>query len=160
MFEFIANFYDENFCDGILINNALDHCIDPYKSIIECLYVLKEGGTMRMRHHRAEAVYGSYCGLHKWNLDYNSNDEFIIWNQANAVNISNCFKKIADIKIVHSDDNSQRDDQFIAVDITKKKSFDLEDFFDLKKERRQLAFLVECLMNWIAEHNYYFTENS
>lgn len=38
LFEFMANFYEENFCDAIVISNALDHCIDPYKSLIECLY--------------------------------------------------------------------------------------------------------------------------
>jgi hypothetical protein len=45
MFEFIADFYDVDYVDYIIINNALDHCIDPFKSIIECLHVLKSGGT-------------------------------------------------------------------------------------------------------------------
>jgi ubiquinone/menaquinone biosynthesis C-methylase UbiE len=44
MFEFMADFYEENYADYIIINNALDHCIDPFKSIIECLHVLKCGG--------------------------------------------------------------------------------------------------------------------
>lgn len=33
LFEFMANFYEENYSDAIIISNALDHCIDPY---IEC----------------------------------------------------------------------------------------------------------------------------
>lgn len=156
MFEFIANFFDENYCDGILINNALDHCIDPYKSIIECLYVLKTGRSMRMVHHRAEAVREGYGGLHKWNIDYNGNNDFIIWNRENAVNISENLREIADIEVVHPDDDTPRNGQYVAVDITKKEDFPLEIFFDTKQEQRQLAFLVEGLMNWIAEHNEEF----
>lgn len=152
MFEFIADSFAENYCDGILINNALDHSIDPYKSIIECLYVLKNGGKMRLHHHLSEAVNGNFDGLHKWNFDYNAKNEFTIWNLENAVNVSEELKQIADIEVVHSDDNVDRKDQFITVDITKKGKFDLESFIDINQEQRQLAFLAAGLMNWIAEH--------
>ena len=159
LFEFIANFYKENYCDVILINNALDHCIDPYKSIIECLYVLKKGGKMRLRHRRSEAVYEAYYGLHKWNIDYSGRDELIIWNQENAVNVSECLREIADIKLEHTGDQEPRDIQLITAEITKKKDFQLENFFEMRKEQRQLAFLIEGLMNWIAEHdNSYLAE--
>lgn len=37
LFELIATFYKKEGADGIMINNALDHCIDPFKAIVECL---------------------------------------------------------------------------------------------------------------------------
>lgn len=48
MFEFMAVFFQKEYADVILIENALDHCIDPLKSLIECLQVLKTGGLMRV----------------------------------------------------------------------------------------------------------------
>lgn len=152
MFEFAANFFKENYCDAILINNALDHCIDPYKSIVECLYVLKKGGTMRLWHARAEGINEAYCGLYKWNVDYNDENEFVIWNKENSVNISQKLKEIASIHVIHTDDGIPRDQQSVTVEIVKRRDFQLQDFFDMTKESRQLAFLVEGLMTWIAEH--------
>lgn len=152
MFEFIANFFERDYCDAILINNALDHCIDPYKSVIECLYILKKGGTMRLGHGRAEAVNAAYEGLHRWNIDYNGENEFIIWNQENSVNVSRELREIADIKVTYTSDDIPREEQCVIVELIKKKDFQLHDFLDMTKERRQLAFLVEGLMRWIAEH--------
>ena len=152
MFEFAANFFEENFCDVILINNALDHCIDPYKSIIECLYILKVGGKIRLRHRRAEAVNTAYGGLHKWNIDYDGQDRFILWNDKNAVNVSTNLREVADITLVHGEETCSRENQMITIEVVKKRSFPLEDFFNMEDERHQLAFLVEGLMNWISRH--------
>ncbi len=78
MFEFMAVFFQKNFADVILIENALDHCVDPLKSVIECMQILKPGGILRLYHHRAEALWEGCLGLHKWNMDYNDNKDFII----------------------------------------------------------------------------------
>lgn len=152
MFEFMANFFAENYSDAIIINNALDHCIDPYKSIIECLYILKKGGIIHLNHRRAEAVFENYHGLHKWNIDYDNNNNFVIWNNENAVNVSQCLKDIADIKVTHSDDHLVRSEQFVIVDIVKLDDFNLEKFFDIKKDMHYLTSFIENLMDWIA-HN-------
>lgn len=153
MFEFMANFYEENYCDVIIINNALDHCIDPYKSIIECIYILKKGGKMRLNHRRSEAIFEKYAGLHKWNIDYDAQDNLIFWNDKNAINVSESLKSIADIKVTHTDDYMTRIDQKVIVDITKVDNFKLEQFFDMEKERYYLAFLIKNIMQWIADNN-------
>jgi len=150
LFEFIADFYKENSCDAILINNALDHCIDPYKSFLECLYILKCGGIMRLTHRRAEAVYEAYHGLHKWNIDCTSQNKLIFWNQENAINVSEQLKRIADVKVMATNEDAPRVSQNIIVEVVKKSSFSLGDFFTVDQEQRQLAFLVNGLMNWIA----------
>lgn len=155
MFEFMASIYPENYSSAIIINNALDHCIDPYKSIIECLYVLKKGGTLHLNHRSAEAVFENYHGLHKWNIDYDDNNNFIIWNNENAVNISENLKNIANIKIIHSDDYLTREQQFIIIDITKLNNFNLEDFFDIKKDLHCLTFFIGNLMSWISHYSNY-----
>lgn len=153
MFEFVANFFDRNYCDAIIINNALDHCIDPYKAIIECIYILKKNGYMYLGHRRAEAVRGVYCGLHKWNIDYDEKNNLIIWNNENAVNVSEKLSVVADIKVEHQDDYSDRKNQFISVIINKKEDFELGTYINIEKERYDLASFIKKLMFWIA-NNY------
>ena len=151
MFEFMADFYEENYSDVILINNDLDHCIDPFKSVVECLFVLKVDGKLRMKHRRAEALYEKYSGLHKWNIDYDQHDNFIIWNENNAVNVSDVLKEVADITVVHAEDGTSRTNQFVNIEITKKKSFALEQYIDEKNERYYLANVIESLMKYFAD---------
>lgn len=151
MFEFMADFYEENYSDLILINNALDHCIDPFKSVVECLFVLKVDGKLRMKHRRAEALYEKYSGLHKWNIDYDNNDNFIIWNENNAVNVTDVLKEVADITVVHAEDGTSRTNQFLNIEITKNKSFDLNQYIDEKNERYYLANIIESLMKYFAD---------
>lgn len=153
MFEFMANFYPPNYADAIIINNALDHCIDPYKSLIECLYILKVGGKMHLRHRRAEAIYEKYHGLHKWNLDYDQNDNLIFWNSENAVNITESLNHIITMQISHTDNYLPRIDQTIIVDIVKTDDFKLEEFVDIEKERYHLTSFIEQIMCWIADNN-------
>ena len=156
LFEFISSFYNENYCDVILINNALDHCIDPFKSIIECLYVLKMNGVMRLVHRRAEGVFEKYSGFHKWNLDYNEENEFIIWNENCAVNISEQLFKIAEVKIQHSGECTLRRDSYLTVEITKKKDFELSQFKDLHQEAIYLAKMCSGLMQKYADSSIEF----
>lgn len=152
MFEFMANFFEKNYSDIIIINNALDHCIDPYKSLIECAYVLKTGGKMFLFHRRAEAVNDGYSGLHKWNLDYSDND-FLIWNNENSVNISQQLKSILQVDVIHSDSTMSREDQIVIVEITKVRDFQLNEFIDISKERNRLAAVIEKIMGWAANIN-------
>lgn len=144
LFEFLANFYPENYADYIIINNALDHCIDPYKSIIDCIYVLKKGGTLHLRHRQSEAVFEDWNGLHKWNIDYNKNEELIIWNRENAVNISQSLKDIVDVNVKHFDD--ERAKCKIIATITKKKEFNICDYYSWEEESKACFLLMDKLM--------------
>lgn len=152
MFEFAADFFKENLCDAIMINNALDHCIDPYKSVVECLYVLKPGGIMHLNHHRAEAVYEDYQGLHKWNIDYNDTNDFIIWNQTNSVNVTEKIREYADVSVIHTADFSARAEQDIIIDIVKRSNFPLSNFFDMEQERYLLGSVISGLMHWASQN--------
>lgn len=156
LFEFIANFYEEDCCDAIIINNALDHCIDPYKALVECLFILKPDGMMRLNHRIAEAVFENNCGLHKWNIDYNSNKNLIIWNHKNAINVSKELENIADIKVMHSDNCIPRNEQNIIVEIKKKIHFSLNEFIDIEKERMYLACFIKHMMAWSSRNNIVF----
>lgn len=151
LFELIANFYKKESVDGIMINNALDHCIDPFKAIVECLYILKPNKSICTLHRRAEAVREKYTGLHRWNVDYNAKDHLIIWNGSNAINVTEALETVADIKLNHAEENAVREKQMILVEIRKKQSFELEDFLDICKERESLAKLIERLMKYYAE---------
>lgn len=151
LFEMIANFYEEESADGIIINNALDHCIDPFKAIVECLYILKPGKYICTVHRRAEAVWEKYTGLHRWNIDYNDEDHLIVWNESNAVDVTEKLKTVADITLKHSEENVGREKQIVKVEIRKKQGFELEQFLDMRKERESLAKLLERLMKYYAE---------
>lgn len=142
MFEFLSLYVGQNVADVILIDNALDHCIDPFKSILECLATLKVGGTLSMRHHKCEAVFEGYSGLHKWNVDVNDNNEFILWNKHNFININEKLAWFAEVCVVY---NNLKDD-FIDINITKMKNFNMNLFYDLNGENSRLAYVIENIM--------------
>jgi len=151
LFELIANFYEEESADGIMINNALDHCIDPFKAIVECLYILKQNKYICTVHRRAEAVHEKYTGLHRWNIDYNNQEHLIIWNENHAIDVTEALRQVADITVSHSKEDVPREKQMIQAEIRKKQGFDLEQFLDMRRERESLARLVERLMKYYAE---------
>lgn len=153
LFEFIAHFYEKESADGIIINNALDHCIDPFKSIIECLYILKVNRKIGLLHRRAEAVYEKYTGMHKWNIDYDTRMHLLIWNQDNAMDLTEVLKDIVEIKVIPLGQEKPREKQVIQVEITKKRSFELGQYVDLKKECFLLSGLLNQLMKYFAENN-------
>ena len=59
----------------------------------------------------------------------------------------------ADIKVCHTKDDVLREKQRVYVEIRKKQVFDLELFFDIREERRNLAKLLERLMQYYAENS-------
>ncbi len=151
LFEFAAHFFEKNYSDLIIIHNALDHCIDPYKSILECLYVLKPGGRMHLDHRMNEAEFEDYIGLHQWNIDCDGAGNFVIWNEENAINVSEALKDIADMKISFADDAYGW--KFMIAEITKLRDFNLDEFIGMEQECRELALFVQKLMGWIAGEN-------
>lgn len=146
LFEFLSLSFEKESANFIIINNALDHCIDPYRSIIQCVYVLKTGGILHLYHRRAEALYENWSGLHKWNVDY-KNDDFTLWNLKNYLNVSKRLKEIAEIKITPSDESVGRAEEFLMVEITKLKDFDINDYLDVKNDERYLMCLLEKIMH-------------
>jgi SAM-dependent methyltransferase len=150
LFEFVDSFLDEEYADLIIINNALDHCIDPYRSIIKCFKVLKVGGVLRLCHRRAEAVYEGWMGLHKWNVDYNDSDEFILWNKDNCINISQKLKDFANVRVVHSDYETDAWETFITVEIEKRDEACIDEF-EYEQDAKELGFLLDLLMKKYAD---------
>ena len=154
MFEFMAYIFAENYADAIIINNALDHCIDPFRSLVECLFVLKENGELHLSHRRAEAVYEKWSGLHRWNIDY-IEEKLVFWNKENAININDILSDYVDINITYND-VLEREEQNIRVKITKKKSFSLREFVDVESDANILAACVKTLMEKQAKDCVYF----
>lgn len=153
MFEFMAVFFQKDFADVILIENALDHCVDPLKSVIECLQVLKPGGLLRLYHHRAEAIWEGCLGLHKWNIDYNDNKEFIIWNENNYININKFFEDDVEVR-VFAEGGEQRSSQYITVEFIKKETFDYLNYINVAEENAQLGKCINSMMAYMAENCY------
>ena len=94
MFEFMGYVFGENYADAIIIENAIDHCVDPFRSLVECLYSLKVDGTLYMAHNQAEALNACWTGLHRWNVDC-IEGAFVFWNKENAINVSETLKKLS-----------------------------------------------------------------
>lgn len=145
-FEFISSFWNGDKADVILIDNALDHCIDPYKSIIECLKIIRVGGVLSTRHRKCEAIYEGYEGLHKWNIDIDENDEFIIWNDRNKINVSKNLNEYVDFEI---ELNGEQD--IIIVQMTLKKSLPNNFYRTVYEDKEALAYVLECIMNKFAD---------
>ncbi len=155
LFEFLGNTFGRNYADYIIVENALDHCIDPWRSLIECLYVLKVDGCMYMSHRRAEAVYENWSGLHKWNIDC-CDKNFLIWNKENAVNVTEKLKDYAEIHVRYDQSVHVRECQNVSVEIIKKRDFGLGDFFDLCSENIVLTRFVDKLMEQLALNSSVF----
>ncbi len=149
LFEFVDSFLPDNYVKCILINNALDHCVEPYRSIVKCLKVLKVGGILRLVHRRAEGFFEGWTGLHKWNIDYNNKGDFVLWNRENEINVSEKLKEVADIKVSHPREYKDPTNCMVTVEITKKTEI-VEDIICYKEEREELAVLLDVLMKKYA----------
>lgn len=153
MFEFMAVFFKKDLADVILIENALDHCVDPLKSVIECLQILKPGGLLRLYHHRAEAIWEGCLGLHKWNIDCNDNKEFIVWNEDNYINVNKFFGDDVEVKVFVQGDE-RRGSQYITVELVKKETYDYLNYINLTEENEQLGRCINSMMVYMAENCY------
>ena len=95
--EELSSFYPINYFDVVHCNNALDHSLEPVRSIEEMLLVVKLGGRIALRHLRNVAELERYVGLHQWNFD-SEGEDFIIWNMDSQVNVTRLFAPYADIR--------------------------------------------------------------
>jgi len=146
MFEFLNLFFENDYADCIIINNALDHCIDPLRSLLSVIRVLKCGGSIFMRHTRATALLENYAGLHKWNLDV-INNHFVIWNESNMIDVSEQFFDFADIEIKFNN-TLEREGQILEIMIRKKKNIKEESYSD--NSSVLLAHCIKSIMNKLA----------
>lgn len=137
MFEFLSLQFPHNYADCIIIDNALDHCIDPFASIVECLNVLKVGGVLSLKHFIDEGCFENGKGLHQWNLN-SDNGEFIIWNQKSYINVSQELRPYTEIEIEISDSFNRRLHPYgmIVCNITKKAECNMQQSY----ERIGIAF--------------------
>ena len=72
--------YKDKSFDIVYCSNALDHCQDPYKALLEMVRICKPGGWIYIRHVAHEGQRHRYRGLHKWNFDMTEDGDCIIWN--------------------------------------------------------------------------------
>lgn len=150
LFEFMAAFYKKNSVDVILIENALDHSINPVKGILECLEILKEKGLLRLFHRKCEAVYEGYAGFHQWNIDYNDNLELIVWNNKNYINVNKLLGTDVEIRIIPMP-AEKRIDQYFVVEIQKRSTYNYTKYVNVELENRQLAKVLRVVMKKWAE---------
>lgn len=155
LFEFLGSTFGRNYADYIIVENALDHCIDPWRSLIECLYVLKLEGRMYLNHRRAEAVYENWSGLHKWNIDC-CDGKFIIWNKENTVNVTENLKDYIEIHMSYDDSVCTREYQNVGVELIKKRDFELNCFLDLSNDNMILTRFIDKLMERLALNSEIF----
>ncbi|MCH1948742.1 hypothetical protein MCJ35_05970 [Enterocloster sp. OA13] len=149
LFEFLSKSLKKGYADIILVDNALDHCIDPFMSILQCLCVLKPGGCLSLKHISNNAVYELYQGLHRWNLDCEQGD-FIIWNQENYINVSKRLEGSVRID-VKQDKESLQGWNNIVVNLTPSEKYRLEDFISPSQEGHQMAVIIKHLFEWMAD---------
>lgn len=150
LLEFVDCFFSPSSIDCIIIDNALDHCVEPYRSLIKCLYVLKKGGIIRLVHRRSEALFEGWQGLHKWNVDYNKENEFILWNKRNAINVSAALEGRAEIKLYHTMDNKLPEDSYVTVEICKTVD-KIDESENYSEDKSVLAYMLDKLMRMYAE---------
>jgi SAM-dependent methyltransferase len=100
--EDLSAFFQNDEFDLVVCQNALDHTFDPWRALRQMIEVSKPGGFVLLRHARNEAVSESYSGLHQWNLDTNSDGDFIIWNEHSSVNVNQLLAGRVDVRVLES----------------------------------------------------------
>ena len=94
-----------------------------------------------------------YAGLHQWNLDYDENDNFIIWNNEIMLNASKRLENIAEINVFHSDEKLPLENQSVWVEMIKKNDFNMDEYLDLSDEKKDMAQIIEKLMELMARED-------
>jgi len=90
--------YPDGFFDIVHCCNALDHCMDPAKALMEMHRVCKPGGYIYLRHFTNVGEHEKYSGLHIWNIDMAGGKDCIIWNQVKSFLLSSSFEGFTTVK--------------------------------------------------------------
>lgn len=149
MFEMLSSSVEKDSCDVVLIDNAIDHCIDPLCAIIECLDVLKVGGVLSTFHHLNEAYRNYYHDMHQWNICMDNKGHFILWNKESFIDVNDELGDYADIS-VQLVDIRRIDVPFGGIICNIKKKKDIPGgLMDASTERQGL--LTKALMERLAD---------
>jgi len=150
MFEFLTYQFGCEYADVILIDNALDHCIDPYCALCECISTVKKGGTVSLKHHENEAFRENYAGLHQWNIFVNEYGELFFWNKNTCINVNKLLEEYVEIKAWHEEGNLQYNPYGAVVcNLTKKK-----DFVNNTNLKEKVGVVMSEMMRKMADVKY------
>lgn len=97
MIEIISGLFSPGSISLMHVRNALDHCADPMRGIIECLACLGIGKILYLNHKPNEAIHEGYRGFHKWNVDLNENGNLILWNKNTIIDVASELKGVANV---------------------------------------------------------------
>lgn len=97
MIENLSASYRNGSVDFIHVRNALDHCLDPMRGIIEALACLRIGGVLYLNHFRNEATRENYRGFHQWNIDLRQGD-LVLWNNDETIYVADRLADCATIE--------------------------------------------------------------
>jgi len=102
--EYLSMAYE---CDStalIIINNALDHCFNPFAGVVQCLKVLKKYGVLYLCHVNNEAERNNYAGFHQFNI-CTENGCLVFWNKSEHINVTDMLRNIAAVDTYDHDGN-------------------------------------------------------
>ncbi len=99
MIENLSASYRPDSVDFIHVRNALDHCLDPMRGIIEALACLRVGGVLYLNHFRDEACREGYRGFHQWNINIGDNGKLLLWNREQTIDVASCLGASASVEI-------------------------------------------------------------
>ena len=105
MMEYIGAFYPNHNISLIIIQNALDHCSNPMKAILEALDALHIGGCLYLNHHPNEAEHEHYRGFHKFNICVDDNLHLLIWNQSEHIIVDDEVRSFATMSCTEKEGN-------------------------------------------------------
>lgn len=151
LMEALSAFIPENSVDYLICNNALDHCIDISRSMIEFLKVIRIGGEVLLEHLDCEAEYAGYIGLHQWNVT-SANNQLIFYNRDTRYNISEMLDEFCDVSVKRVLDDAGSGRDLIVAKISKRENIP-EKLLQGHNISIYLGKVVDRLFNIIAKEN-------
>lgn len=70
------------------------------------------------------------------------------------INVSERLKDIAEVQVYYSDRQISLDEQYVCVEIIKKKEFSMADFINMDNDDVELAFMVKKMMEMISNPDF------
>lgn len=98
MIENISVCYPPESVSLIHVRNALDHCADPMRGIIEALACLRIDGVLYLNHFRDEACREGYRGFHQWNINIDENGKLLLWNLEQSIDVASRLDDCASVE--------------------------------------------------------------
>ena len=89
--------YEDESFDIVHCANALDHSVDPFKSLMEMYRICKPGGWIYLRHYPNSGKKERYSMQHQWNIQKEGED-CLFWNYRRKFLLSACVKGFKTVK--------------------------------------------------------------